>query len=192
MKFSANLGFLWADRPLPDGIGAAKAAGFDAVECHWPYGTPAKDVLAALNEMGQTMFDLNTRFGESGLPARAGNARDATDQALNRATGRRAVDVMAGNASSAQTRAAFVTNLPYACAHAIAITTPIEPRNRPEPLFEQRRPCRAVAADRAYSDCPGSGSRHAGSWRIGLWLCVGAYRKTWLDCTFWGGISASG
>ena len=40
MKFSANLGFLWADRPLPDAIHTAKAAGYDAVECHWPYDTP--------------------------------------------------------------------------------------------------------------------------------------------------------
>ena len=52
MKFSANLGFLWNDRPLPDAIRAAKAAGFDAVECHWPYDVPAADTLAALNETG--------------------------------------------------------------------------------------------------------------------------------------------
>ena len=32
MKFSANLGFLWTDRSLPDAIRAAKEAGFDAVE----------------------------------------------------------------------------------------------------------------------------------------------------------------
>mgnify|MGYP003719098703 CR=1 FL=1 len=51
MKFSANLGFLWADRPLPEAIRAAKSAGFDAVECHWPYDTPAQEVRAALREM---------------------------------------------------------------------------------------------------------------------------------------------
>ncbi|MCU0790685.1 MAG: isomerase, partial [Nitratireductor sp.] len=48
MKFSANLGFLWADRPLPEAIRAAKAAGFDAVECHWPYDTPVEVVNSAL------------------------------------------------------------------------------------------------------------------------------------------------
>ena len=37
MKYSANLGFLWTELSLPDAIRAAKAAGFDAVECHWPY-----------------------------------------------------------------------------------------------------------------------------------------------------------
>ena len=44
MRFSANLGFLWANRPLPDAIRAAQAAGFDAVECHWPYDTPPATV----------------------------------------------------------------------------------------------------------------------------------------------------
>ncbi len=57
MKFSANLGFLWADRPLPDAIRAAKAASYDAVECHWPYyDTPATQTLAALQETGLTML----------------------------------------------------------------------------------------------------------------------------------------
>jgi hydroxypyruvate isomerase len=73
MKFSANLGFLWADRSLPEAIRAAKAAGFDAVECHWPYAVPAADVKAALDETGLTMIGLNTSrgdtaAGENGLP----------------------------------------------------------------------------------------------------------------------------
>ena len=36
-RLSANLGFLWPDRPLIDRIGAAARAGFTAVEIHWPY-----------------------------------------------------------------------------------------------------------------------------------------------------------
>jgi hydroxypyruvate isomerase len=139
MKFSANLGFLWTDRPLPDAIRAAKSAGFDAVECHWPYGTPAKDVLSALKETGLTMLGLNTIRGDTGigenglcaLPDREGEARDAIDQALDyaRATGTRAVHVMAGNASGPQARATLVANLAYACAQADGITILIEPLN---------------------------------------------------------------
>lgn len=77
MKFSANLGFLWNDRPLPEAIRAAKAAGFDAVECHWPYDVPAAETLSALNETGLKMLDLNTRrgdvgAGENGLSALVG------------------------------------------------------------------------------------------------------------------------
>ena len=63
-EFSANLGFLWTERPLPDAIRAAKAAGFDAVECHWPYATPPADVLAALHETGLPMLGLNTSRGD--------------------------------------------------------------------------------------------------------------------------------
>lgn len=74
MKFSANLGFLWNDRSLPDAIHAAAAAGFDAVECHWPYDTPAAEVRAALEDTGLPMLGLNTRrgdvsAGENGLAA---------------------------------------------------------------------------------------------------------------------------
>ncbi len=42
LRFSANLGFLWVDLPLVDRVRAAKAAGFDAVEFHFPYETPAE------------------------------------------------------------------------------------------------------------------------------------------------------
>lgn len=144
MKFSANLGFLWADRPLPAAIHAAKSAGFDAVECHWPYGTPAQDVLSALNETGLKMLGLNTMRGHTGggenglcaLPNRENDARQTIDQALDyaRATGTRAVHVMAGNAIGPQAQATFVANLTYACAQAgdkTILIEPLNPRNAP-------------------------------------------------------------
>ena len=52
MRFSANLGFLWTDRSLPEAIYAAKEAGFDAVECHWPYESDANAVKQALITTG--------------------------------------------------------------------------------------------------------------------------------------------
>ena len=141
MRFSANLGFLWADRPLPAAIRAAKAAGFDAVECHWPYDTPAADTRAALQETGLAMLGLNTHrgntaMGENGLaalPGREAEAQAAIDQALTyaRAIGTKAVHVMAGNSSGPRARAAFVTNLRYACTVAAqdGVTILIEPLN---------------------------------------------------------------
>ena len=144
MKFSANLGFLWADRPLPAAIRAAKAAGFDAVECHWPYDTPAADTAAALQETGLAMLGLNTRRGDtaigenglSALPGREADARAAIDQALGyaKATGTGAVHVMAGNSSGPRARAAFVANLVYACdqaADTIILIEPLNPYNAP-------------------------------------------------------------
>ena len=46
-KFSANLGFLWTELELPKAIVAAHDAGFEAVECHFPYDVPAADVRRA-------------------------------------------------------------------------------------------------------------------------------------------------
>ncbi|MEO3413056.1 TIM barrel protein [Roseovarius sp. CAU 1744] len=141
MKFSANLGFLWADRPLPDAIRAAGAAGFDAVECHWPYDTPAHAVSAALQDTGLLMLGLNTRrgdvlAGENGLAALAGReaeAKRAIDEAIAyaTATGTRNIHVMAGIASGGAAQTCFVGNLRYACDQAAAhgITILIEPLN---------------------------------------------------------------
>ncbi|OYU19810.1 MAG: isomerase [Rhodobacteraceae bacterium PARR1] len=139
MKFSANLGFLWADRSLPEAIRAAKAAGFDAVECHWPYDTPPAETALALRETGLTMLGLNTRRGNtaigdnglSALPGREAEARAAIDEALAyaRATGTGAVHVMAGNSGGPRARAAFISNLRYACTQAAGMTILIEPLN---------------------------------------------------------------
>lgn len=141
MKFSANLGFLWADRPLPDAIHAAAAAGFDAVECHWPYDTPAADVAAALTETALPMLGLNTRrgnveAGENGLaalPGRKAEARAAIDEAIvyATATDTRNIHVMAGFASGKAAHQTFLDNLRYACTAAAphGITILIEPLN---------------------------------------------------------------
>ncbi|AXI50490.1 MULTISPECIES: hydroxypyruvate isomerase family protein [unclassified Sulfitobacter] len=142
MKFSANLGFLWNDRPLPEAIRAARAAGFDAVECHWPYVIPADEVKAALDETGLRMLGLNTRRGDvdagdnglSAIPGREAEAREAIDEAIAYAT---AIDtpnihVMAGFAAGDAARRTFVANLQYACDQAAphGITILVEPLNK--------------------------------------------------------------
>jgi 2-dehydrotetronate isomerase len=139
MRFSANLGFLWKDLTLPMAIHAAKDAGFDAVECHWPYDTPASAVAQALAETGLPMLGLNTvrgdlSRGENGLaalPGREADARAAIDQAIEYAgaVNARAVHVMAGNSSGPLARAAFLSNLQYACEQAPDLTILIEPLN---------------------------------------------------------------
>ena len=140
--FSANLGFLWADLPLPDAIRAAAAAGFDAVECHWPYEFGAAPVRAALEETGLPMLGINTRRGEidagenglSALPGREAAARAAIDEAIAYAAAVRArnVHVMAGTASGGAAHQCFVAHLRAACdqaaEHGIGIL--IEPLNR--------------------------------------------------------------
>lgn len=141
MRYSANLGFLWNDRPLPDAIRAAKAAGFDAVECHWPYAVPAQAVVEALEDTGLPMLGLNTvrgnvEKGENGLcalPGREAEARAAIDQALEyaKAIGAGNVHAMAGFAEGVTAEAAFRQALTYACekAEQHGITILIEPLN---------------------------------------------------------------
>lgn len=127
-RFSANLGFLWTELALPDAIRAAAHAGFDAVECHWPFDVPPQDVRTALTETGLAMLGLNTRRGDvmlgdiglAALPGREVDARAAIDEALAYAAAidARAVHVMAGRADGPQAHDAFVANLRYACDSA--------------------------------------------------------------------------
>ncbi|MCB1519327.1 MAG: TIM barrel protein [Hyphomicrobiaceae bacterium] len=140
-KFSANLGLLWSDRPLPDAIRAAKVAGFDAVECHWPYEASADDVIAALRETGLEMLSLNTRRGDvaagdnglAALPSREQDARAVIDEAIAYAAriGAGNVHVMAGYAHGEDAERTFLANLGYAATQAASrgITVLIEPLN---------------------------------------------------------------
>ena len=139
--FSANLGFLWNDLPLPDAIRAASMAGFDAVECHWPYDVPAEDVAAALAETGLPMLGLNTRRGDldagengvAALPGREDDARAFIDEAITYAVAIQASNIhaMAGFAAGQVAHDSFIANLDYACTAAAThgITILIEPLN---------------------------------------------------------------
>jgi hydroxypyruvate isomerase len=141
LRFSANLGFLWNDRPLPDAIRAAHMAGFDAVELHWPYATPVADVRAALHDTGLPVLGLNTirgnvaagEMGLSALPGREPEAREAIDAAIDYAGAIlcRNVHVMAGRADGEEARTTFVDNLAYAAekARSAGIGLLVEPLN---------------------------------------------------------------
>ena len=128
-RFSANLGFLWTELCLTDAIHAAANAGFSAVECHWPFDTPAADVLAALEKSGLPMIGLNTRrgdvsAGDTGVAAIGDRTEEAAryiDEAIAYAS---AIDcgnvhVMAGfTDGGANAENTFQKNLKYACQQA--------------------------------------------------------------------------
>jgi len=162
MRFSANLGFLWTDRALPDAIVAVKRAGFDAVECHWPYDVPAADIARALDETGLTMLGLNTRRGDVGagenglaaLPGRTTEAQAAIAEAIAYAvaTGTKAVHVMAGRASGAKARDTFLANLRYATqiaeAHGLTILIePLNPHDAPGYFLSSTAEAQAIIAE---------------------------------------------
>ena len=140
-RFSANLGYLWTDLPLTDAIRAAARAGFDAVECHWPYDVAPEAVAEALNETGLPMLGLNTRRGDrdagemglAALPGREADAERMFQEALSYAVaiGAGNIHVMAGNADGRQAFETFVRHLresaEAAAAHGVSVL--IEPLN---------------------------------------------------------------
>jgi len=141
IKWSANLGFLWQELSLVDAIARASASGFAAVECHWPYETPAEDVAAALQAAKIPMLGLNTRRGDvqageaglTALPGREQQARDYIDEAVEYGSqiGCSVVHVMSGVAQGAQARNTLLANLDYAANQAAkhSMNVVIEPIN---------------------------------------------------------------
>ena len=138
-RFSANLGFLWPELPLEEAIRAAASAGFDAVECHWPYDRDPALVRAALEETGLAMLGLNTATGGEGLfgllalTDEEKAARASIDQAVAYAAaiGAAGIHAMAGIAQGPEAEATFRRNLRYAGEKAAehGITILIEPIN---------------------------------------------------------------
>ncbi len=132
LRFSANVGFLWPELALPERIIAAGRAGFDAVECHFPYEYDSADVSAALELAGLPMLGLNTKlglngqddFGVAARPDRVAEARQYIDEAIEYAV---AIDCATINVVPGKTgrtpeaEATFRDNLRYACDKASAV-----------------------------------------------------------------------
>ncbi len=119
--FSANTGFLWTDRPLPDRIRAAAAAGFDAVEFHdEAQRSDLAAVRAALAETGLPVCGLNVRMGDTAgcaaIPGQEDQARRDVDAAaaVAEALDAGAIHVLAGRAGDAADRAAYLRVLRHA------------------------------------------------------------------------------
>lgn len=159
-RFSANLGFLWTDRPLLERIDAAARAGFRAVELHWPYEVPAKTLRARLVEQGLTLVALNTPvgsrpgdFGLGAVPGREAEFRGGCGQAIAYAldAGAGAIHVMAGLVTAengAHARLTFLDNLRaiLPAAEKAGLTLLLEPINRRDrPGYFYDRIAEAVA-----------------------------------------------
>lgn len=135
MRLSANLGFLWSELDLPGAVRAAKAAGFDAVECHWPYSTDPDALRAALTETGMPLIGLNTEKGDSfgRCALDADQAQRDIDQALEYGTwvGAQAAHVMAGISDDPRALDVFCESVAYASgtARPRGMTVLIEPLN---------------------------------------------------------------
>ena len=51
-RFAANLSTMFTDRPFLERCAAARKAGFEAVECQFPYEAEAADLKAELAAHG--------------------------------------------------------------------------------------------------------------------------------------------
>lgn len=118
MRYSANTGFLWTDRPFLDRIAAAAAAGFDAVEFHDEVQRHDADaVRAAVTAAGLPVMGLNVDMAETqGCAAIPGEeARAEADfraaLAAAEAVGAGAVHVLSGRTDDGRADEVLAANL---------------------------------------------------------------------------------
>lgn len=142
LRFSANISMLFAELPFLDRIAAAAEAGFDAVECHFPYDHPSGEAAARLREAGVPMNGINTRPGDPGLfglaaqPGREAQFAQALEEALAyaQAVGATTIHCMSGVVSRDARPAAretFLRNMRRASerARGTGVTLLVEPIN---------------------------------------------------------------
>jgi hydroxypyruvate isomerase len=120
-RFSANLGFLYSDRPHVQRIADAAKCGFAAIEMHWPYDVPAAELKAAADAAKVTMLGINAPIGDksrgenglTALPGREADAAAAFDLALSYAVtlSGTAVHCLAGVTQGEEAERAYVKNL---------------------------------------------------------------------------------
>jgi hydroxypyruvate isomerase len=144
-RFSANLHFLFTERPFLERFGAAARAGFRAVEFPDPYAHPLPELAARLREHALSCVLLNFPMGDRAAgdmgfacrPARAAEFRDSVERAVEaaRALGCPRLNCMAGRRPPGvypkELRATLIENLRLAgrtCAQA-GLEVCLEPLN---------------------------------------------------------------
>lgn len=175
-QFSANLGFLWLDLPLPQRIDAAARAGFRAVELHSPYDQDAKAIGRRCRDAGVKLLGINTPVdtpagarGCAAIPGKGPEAVAMFEQALAFVTeaGGAAIHFMAGfvppgqhAAGKAQLVETLIRVAPKAEAAGITILLePMNKRDMPSYFYdsvEEARECAEAAGSasvRLMFDC---------------------------------------
>ena len=142
LRFDPNLRWLFTELPMSVRYAAAAAAGFRGVEVAFPYGTPAKEIAARLDDNRLQLVQILSPFdwdgGERGLAALPGreeafrrSIHDAVEYAVQ--VGRPMIHVMPGNMTPGLDRRRcmdlFIENIAWAAdvAGAAGITLILEP-----------------------------------------------------------------
>jgi hydroxypyruvate isomerase len=161
-RLAANLGYLFADRPLLERFGAAAASGFTAVELQFPYEQPASAVRREIERYRLTILGINTPLGpagELGLAGVPGRERDFDTlfrQALEYGVeiGATAIHAMSGQVppqKQAEGEKVFVANVARAADLAGErgvgiLIEPINRRDRPDYLLHRPEQAAAIIA----------------------------------------------
>src|SRR5215831_17571998 len=161
-RLAANLGYLFADRPLLARFGAAAASSFSAVELQFPYEQPTDAVRREIERHQLKILGINTPLGPAGEPGLAGvPGRERDFDALFRraleyaiAIGATAIHCMSGQVppeQQADGEGVFAANITHAAdlAGERGITLLIEHinrRDRPDYLLHRPEQAAAVIA----------------------------------------------
>lgn len=152
--YAANLSLMFTELPFPARFAAAAAAGFDAVECQFPYDWPAEDLAATLQATGLRQVLINApagnfAAGERGLAALPGREAEFMAGLSNALHYARVLDcpcvhVMSGLVSQGAGRATLLANLraaaPLAAAAGVELLLePINTRDIPGYLLTHTR-----------------------------------------------------
>ena len=164
-RFSANLGFLFAEVPFLERFDAAARAGFTAVEYAAPYDYPASELRTRLKDAGLTQVLINSPVGnrEAGergmacLPGRTVAFRDGVSQALDYAAALdcKLIHLMAGvpppDVARDTALALYAANLAWAAEKALTagvklVIEPLNPRDAPGYLLATQEQGAAIVA----------------------------------------------
>ncbi len=165
-RFAANLTLMYQEHAFPDRFAAARADGFEAVECLFPYAVPAALLADRLKASGlrQVLFNAppgDWDRGERGLACLPGRADDFRRgflaQALPYAAalGCPRIHVMAGlvppGADHERLRASYLENLAWAAAQAgphgvDVMIEPINTRDMPGYLLNRQADAHDIVA----------------------------------------------
>ena len=159
---AANLTTLFNELDFLDRFGAARAQGFAAVECLFPYAVSAQALLTQLRQHRLTLVQFNLppgdwEAGDRGLavdPMRQEAFRGSVAQALAlaRQLEVRQLHCMAGIGQGDAAHACYVGNLRYACAelgrHGIRVMIePINPFDMPGYFLQGSDQAAAIIAE---------------------------------------------
>ncbi len=139
-KFCANLSMLFTERPFMERFGAARAAGFAAVEVQFPYDADASAMVGELVRHGLDLVVINGPppnyaggpRGFAAIPDGGERFRHDLRRAARHAAvlGARHLHLMAGAAEGEAARAAFADHLGFAAGALPEQSLVIEPINR--------------------------------------------------------------